>query len=100
MERPIFNPLRDMGKTMQGLGVDINKIIETGVIDAGHATEVPYNEFASIDDIGSKVTDDFDMHRIANAFHELNASKGIGSSQTNGNTAPTAPPTAPQSADE
>lgn len=86
-----FNKDADLGLTMQGLGVDVNEMIETGTVSNDEA-EVVYNQLQELSDVGCKVTDDFDMLVVARYLHTqgLSPNGGTGSSQQAGATAPVA----------
>lgn len=86
-----FNKDADLGLTMQGLGVDVNEMIETGTISNDEA-EVVYNQMQELADVGSKVTDDFDLLVISRYLHSqgISPNGGTGSSQQAGSTAPVA----------
>ncbi len=69
------------GPVIEGLGVNINEVVETHVI-SDSSQEVSSNELQRIEDIGFKVCEDFDMFRILKAQLGVKASNaGIGSSQ-------------------
>lgn len=69
------------GPVLEGLGVNINEVVETHVI-TDQSQEVSSNELQRIEDIGFKVCEDFDMFRILKAQLGVKASNaGIGSSQ-------------------
>lgn len=84
-----FNPECDLGPTIQGLGRDVQKMLDTGVI-SDNEVEVVYNQLESIEQVGAKVTDDFDMLVISRYLRSqgISPNKGTGSSQPAGSTAP------------
>lgn len=84
-----FNPECDLGPTIQGLGRNVQKMIDTGVVP-DNEVEVVYNQLESIEQVGSKVTDDFDMLVISKYLRSqgISSNKGTGSSQPAGSTAP------------
>lgn len=84
-----FNKSRDWGPTIQGLGRDVQKMIDTGTVESNGA-EIIYNQIEEIEGVGAKICDDFDMLVISRYLHEagITPNKGTGSSQPAGGTAP------------
>lgn len=80
---------RDIGPVIMGLNPDINELIENHKISDTSA-EVVYNNLTEIVDVGFRVNDDFDAILLSRALHTsgLLSSKGTGSSQAAGSTAP------------
>ena len=80
-----FDPKRDYGVVLQGLAPDIGSIIETGVIPAGSTIETFSNQLDSVEKIGCRVNDKFDMLRIQQSMNfdsvqPLQPNGGTGSS--------------------
>lgn len=86
-----FDTSRDIGMVIDGLSPDINELIENHKISDTSA-EVVYNQLSEISDVGFRVNDDFDAILLSRAVHAsgLLSSKGTGSSQAAGATAPVA----------
>lgn len=84
----------DIGKVIDGLYPDINEIMNSGTIPAT-TSNVVYNQLTELESVGYKVNDDFDAIMIARHLKEvtggLQATKGTGSSQQAGSSAPVAP---------
>lgn len=80
---------RDLGPVIAGLNPDINDLIENHKI-SDTASDVTYNNLSEICDVGFRVNDDFDAILLSRALHAsgLLSSKGTGSSQPAGATAP------------
>lgn len=80
------NPTRDLGKTIVGLGVNMQTVYETRKVPAT-SVAVVYNQLSELSQVGYKVNDDFDMIMIARGYESLNgltANGGTGSSQYDG----------------
>ena len=80
-----FDPKRDYGVVLQGLAPDIGSIIEKGVIPAGSTIETFANQLDSVEKIGCRVNDKFDMLRIQQSMNfdsvqPLQPNGGTGSS--------------------
>lgn len=84
-----FNKARDLGIVIKGLAVNVQKMLDTGVIQDSSA-RVVYNEITNIKDVGIRVNDDFDAIMLARALKTAGIvnNKGTGSSQSAGSTAP------------
>lgn len=82
---------RDLGPVIPGLNPDINELIESHKI-SDTSSDVVYNNLSEIADVGFRVNDDFDAILLGRALHAsgLLSSKGTGSSQVAGATAPVA----------
>lgn len=84
---PKSSPTKDIGKTIQGLGVNLVEITKNKKVPAGGAANVVYNQLSELSQVGYKVADDFDLMMIAKGFESLNGlqtSAGTGSSQDDG----------------
>lgn len=80
----------DRGLAFEGLQVNINEIIEHHVI-SDSTQEVSSNELERIEDVGFRISEDFDMFRILKSQLGVSAANaGTGSSQ--GPTPQAAPP--------
>lgn len=80
-----FNPKRDFGVVLEGLAPDIGSIISTGVIPAGSTIETFANQLDSVEKIGCRVNDKFDMLRLQqqmnfDSIEPLQPNGGTGSS--------------------
>lgn len=80
-----FDPKRDYGVVLQGLSPDIGSIIDNGVIPAGSTIETFSNQLDSVEKIGCRVNDKFDMLRIQQSINfdsvqPLQPNGGTGSS--------------------
>lgn len=87
-----FDKKKDLGLVIKGLAVDINKMLDTGVIQDSSA-QVVYNEIQDIQSVGIRINDDFDAIMLARALKAsgLTSNIGTGSSQAAGSTAPVNP---------
>lgn len=75
-----YDPIRDVGKTFQGLAPDIDKLIETHqVMDT--TGEVVYNGIQDLKDCGYAVDDVFDAIMLARGFANLQANTSQEGSQ-------------------
>lgn len=69
------------GLVFEGLGVNINEVIETHVI-SDKSQEVSSNELERIEDVGFCINEDFDMFRILKQQLGVKAANaGTGASQ-------------------
>lgn len=80
-----FDPKRDYGVVLKGLAPDIDSIIDKGVIPAGSTIETFANQLDSVEKIGCRVNDKFDMLRIQQSMNfdsvqPLQPNGGTGSS--------------------
>lgn len=80
-----FDPKRDFGVVLEGLAPDIGSIIEKGVIPAGSTIETFANQLDSVEKIGCRVNDKFDMLRLQQSMNfdsvqPLQPNGGTGSS--------------------
>lgn len=80
-----FDPKRDFGIVLEGLAPDIGSIIEKGVIPAGSTIETFANQLDSVEKIGCRVNDKFDMLRLQQSMNfdsvqPLQPNGGTGSS--------------------
>lgn len=80
-----FNPKRDFGVVLEGLAPDIGSIIDSGVIPAGSTVETFANQLDSVEKIGCRVNDKFDMLRLQqqmnfDSVEPLQPNGGTGSS--------------------
>lgn len=80
-----FDPKRDYGVVLQNLAPDIGCIIDSGVIPAGSTIETFANQLDSVEKIGCRVNDKFDMLRIQQSMNfdsvqPLQPNGGTGSS--------------------
>lgn len=83
VEKCSFNKDCDLGVVIKGLGVDINDLITNHKVGTSKA-EVIYNQFSSLEDIGCRINDDFDLYQYYKTFSndmKMNANVGTGSSQ-------------------
>lgn len=80
-----FDPKRDFGVVLQNLAPDIGSIIDSGVIPAGSTIETFANQLDSVEKIGCRVNDKFDMLRLQQSMNfdsvqPLQPNGGTGSS--------------------
>lgn len=83
-----FNPECDLGRTIEGMAVDMSAAIETGVIeDTG--IDIEFNDISDVEHVGSRISDQFDavdkqakaLNKAAAAFQMdkvVNPAKGEG----------------------
>ena len=64
-----FDPKRDYGVVLNGLAPDIDSIVEQGVIPAGSTIETFANQLDSVEKIGCRVNDKFDMLRLQQSIN-------------------------------
>lgn len=62
-----FNKDSDLGVVIHGLSPDINAMIESGVVPDSTA-EVVYNQLASIEEVGCRVSDTFEAIMLQRSF--------------------------------
>lgn len=90
-QHPTFDPKRDRGLVFEGLAPDIQAILDNDSIPAGSCVETFANQLDTMEKIGCRVNDKFDMLRYqqslkfaddnkATAGVELNPNSGTGSS--------------------
>ena len=78
------NSIADIGKTIQGLSVDLQSVYESHKVPP-HSVEVIYNQIQDLKEVGFRIDDTFDgimLSRLQAAGLETNA--GTGSSQVDG----------------
>lgn len=78
-----FNKDCDRGVVIKGLGVDINDLIINHKVGTSKA-DVVYNQFSTLEEIGCRINDDFDLYQYYKNFSnnmKMNANVGTGSSQ-------------------
>lgn len=83
LEKCKFDPSKDRGIVIKGLGVDVNNLLVNHKVDNSMA-DIVYNQFSEIEEIGCHVNDDFDLYKYYKNFTntlKLNANGGTGSSQ-------------------
>lgn len=55
----LFNEKRDLGRTIEGMAVDMTAAIETGIVqDTG--VDIEFNELVDVELVGSRIHDQFD----------------------------------------
>lgn len=66
-------PERDLGKTIQGLGVDLFEMTSTGRIPSS-SSEVIYNQLDDFSNVGFRINDDFDFMRYLSRVSQFSSS--------------------------
>lgn len=78
-----FNKNRDLGKVIEGLAPDLQKMIDTHTIPATSA-EVVYNQLEDIKSVGCRINDDFEAIMLSRKLHtSLGLSPNGGTASSN-----------------